>query len=181
MKDIDTQELMRKISFVFQDSKLIRGSIIDNLRISKPEADINEINNAITNAQCSDIIAKFPEGLNTIIGSEGVYLSGGETQRLCVARAFLKDSPIIILDEATAYSDPDNESKMQKALTNLSANKTLIMIAHRLSYVKNADVIAVLNEGKLVETGKFDELINHNGVFASMWRDYQNSLSWKIK
>ena len=127
-----------------------------------------------------DIIGKFPEGIDTVIGSEGVYLSGGESQRLCVARAILKDAPVIILDEVAAYSDPDNEKRMNESLKALAHNKTVIMIAHRLSGVRDADVIAVLDDGKVIESGSFDELMTNGGTFSRMWNEYQSSLSWEI-
>ena len=180
VKDIAHHDLMDKIAFVFQDSRLIRGTIIDNVKLARPDASHEEVISAIESAQCMDIPAKFPEGLDTVIGSEGVYLSGGQIQRLCVARALLKDSPVVILDEAAAYSDPDNEALMTQALSALSHSKTVIMIAHRLSSVRNADIIAVLDGGKLVETGTFEELISRKGAFFRMWNEYQASLSWNI-
>jgi ATP-binding cassette subfamily B protein len=148
--------------------------------MSRPDASPEEVMNALEKAQCMDIIEKLPEGINTIIGSEGVYLSGGESQRLCVARAILKDSPVIILDEAAAYSDPDNEKRMNESLKALAKNKTVIMIAHRLSGVRDADVIAVLDDGRIIESGSFDELMTNSGTFRKLWNEYQRSLSWEI-
>ena len=181
IRRVKNSDLMKMIAIVFQDSRLIKGSILDNVRMSRPNASREEVMNALTLAQCDEVIAKLPDGIDTLTGSEGVYLSGGETQRLAVARAILKDSPVIILDEATAFADPDNEHKMQAALRNLAADKTVIMIAHRLSTVKDADIIAVLDEGRVIETGKFTELVEKGGAFAKMWKDYQTSLTWKIK
>lgn len=180
IKDISTEDLMNQIAIVFQDSRLIKGSILDNVRMSRPDASPEEVMNALEKAQCMDIIEKLPNGINTIIGSEGVYLSGGESQRLCVARAILKDSPVIILDEAAAYSDPDNEKRMNESLKALAKNKTVIMIAHRLSGVRDADVIAVLDDGRIIESGSFDELMTNSGTFRKLWNEYQRSLSWEI-
>ena len=180
VKNIDKEELMNTVSFVFQNSHLIKGTILDNVRLGKPEADEKEVIAALKAAQCMDIIEKFPDGINTVIGSKGVYLSGGEAQRIAVARAILKNSPIIILDEATAFADPDNESKVQAAFNELAKGRTVIMIAHRLSTVTNADKIFVLKDGQLIENGKFDELTSSNGFFSAMWRDYQQSVQWKV-
>ena len=154
VKNIEKEELNNTVSYVFQNSKLINASIRDNVLLGKPNASIEEVMSALKKAQCLDIIDKFDKGIETVIGSKGVYLSGGETQRIAIARAILKNSPIVILDEATAFADPDNEVKIQKALDELSKDKTVIMIAHRLSTVKNADCIFVLQNGKLVEQGK---------------------------
>lgn len=158
MKNIDKNELMDTVSFVFQNSHLIKGSILDNVRMGKPNATDKEVLAALKSAQCMDIIEKFPDGVNTVIGSQGVYLSGGETQRIAIARAMLKNAPILILDEATAFADPDNEAKVQAALNNLAQHRTVIMIAHRLSTVVNADRIFVLKDGHLAESGSFTEL-----------------------
>lgn len=181
VKDIGKEELMNTVSFVFQNSKLIKASILDNVRLGKPNATEAEVMQALKAAQCMDIIEKFPNGVNTMIGSEGVYLSGGEVQRIAIARAVLKNSPIIILDEATAFADPDNEAKVQAAFNELARGKTVIMIAHRLSTVVNADRIFVLREGKLAENGTFDELLNNGGTFANMWHEYQRSIEWKVE
>lgn len=180
VKQIPKDELMNTVSFVFQNSRLIKGSILDNVRLSKPEASEAEVMAALKAAQCMDIIEKFPQGVNTVIGSEGIYLSGGEMQRIAIARAMLKNAPVLILDEATAFADPDNEVKVQQALGELARGKTVIMIAHRLSTVANADRIFVLRDGKVVEDGRFDELKAQNGLFADMWNDYQKSVQWKV-
>lgn len=181
VKDIGKEELMNTVSFVFQNSKLIKASILDNVRLGKPNATEAEVMQALKAAQCMDIIEKFPNGVNIMIGSEGVYLSGGEVQRIAIARAVLKNSPIIILDEATAFADPDNEAKVQAAFNELARGKTVIMIAHRLSTVVNADRIFVLREGKLAENGTFDELLKNGGIFANMWHEYQRSVEWKVE
>lgn len=181
VKDIGKEELMNTVSFVFQNSKLIKASILDNVRLGKPNATEAEVMQALKAAQCMDIIEKFPNGVNTMIGSEGVYLSGGEAQRIAIARAVLKNSPIIILDEATAFADPDNEAMVQAAFNELARGKTVIMIAHRLSTVVNADRIFVLREGKLAENGTFDELVKNGGTFANMWNEYRRSIEWKVE
>ena len=180
VRQIPKDELMNTVSFVFQNSRLIKGSILDNVRLSKPEASEAEVMAALRAAQCMDIIEKFPQGVNTVIGSEGIYLSGGEMQRIAIARAMLKNAPVLILDEATAFADPDNEVKVQQALGELARGKTVIMIAHRLSTVANADRIFVLRDGKVIEDGRFDELKAQNGLFADMWSDYQKSVQWKV-
>ena len=180
VKQIPKDELMNTVSFVFQNSRLIKGSILDNVRLSNPAASEAEVMAALKAAQCMDIIEKFPQGVNTVIGSEGIYLSGGEMQRIAIARAMLKNAPVLILDEATAFADPDNEVKVQQALGELARGKTVIMIAHRLSTVANADRIFVLRDGKVVEDGGFDELKAQNGLFADMWNDYQKSVQWKV-
>lgn len=180
VKQIPKDELMNTVSFVFQNSRLIKGSILDNVRLSNPAASEAEVMAALKAAQCMDIIEKFPQGVNTVIGSEGIYLSGGEMQRIAIVRAMLKNAPVLILDEATAFADPDNEVKVQQALGELARGKTVIMIAHRLSTVANADRIFVLRDGKVVEDGRFDELKAQNGLFADMWNDYQKSVQWKV-
>ncbi len=181
VKDIDKSELMDTVSFVFQNSRLIKGSILDNVRMGKPNATDGEVLAALSAAQCMDIIEKFPDGVHTVIGSQGVYLSGGETQRLAIARAMLKNAPVLILDEATAFADPDNETKVQMAFNALAKGRTVIMIAHRLSTVVNADRIYVLKEGRLAESGSFAELSRQaDSLFGTMWRDYQQSVQWKV-
>lgn len=181
VKDIDKSELMDTVSIVFQNSRLIKGSILDNVRMGKPNATDGEVLAALSAAQCMDIIEKFPDGVHTVIGSQGVYLSGGETQRLAIARAMLKNAPVLILDEATAFADPDNETKVQAAFNALAKGRTVIMIAHRLSTVVNADRIYVLKEGRLAESGSFAELSGQaDSLFGTMWRDYQQSVQWKV-
>ena len=180
VRDISKDELMNTVSFVFQNSKLIKASILDNVKMGKSNATDEEVLNALRAAQCMDIIEKFPDGVNTVIGSRGVYLSGGEMQRIAIARAVLKNAPIIILDEATAFADPDNEVKVQKAFAKLSEGKTVIMIAHRLSTVRNVDCIYVISDGKIVEYGNRAELIEKKGMFYKMQNDYQSSVGWKV-
>lgn len=181
VKDIDKNELMDTVSFVFQNSHLIKGTILDNVRMGKPKATDEEVMAALKAAQCMDIIEKFPNGVNTVIGSQGIYLSGGETQRIVIARAILKNAPVVILDEATAFADPDNETKVQIAFNELAKRRTVIMIAHRLSTIVNADTIFVLKEGHIVESGSFAELSGQKGsLFGAMWRDYQQSVQWKM-
>lgn len=181
VKEIKKEDLMNTISFVFQNSRLIKASILDNVRLGKPDASEEEVLDALKAAQCMDIIEKFPDGIHTVIGTKGVYLSGGEQQRIAIARAMLKNTPVIILDEATAYSDPDNENQIQKAFEILAKNKTVIMIAHRLSTVANTDHIYVLADGRIVESGNRDSLCKKNALFAKMWNDYQSSVQWKVK
>ena len=180
IREIPKEELMDTVSFVFQDSKLIKATIADNVRLGKPDATDEEIAAALHTAQCDDIIQKFPDGADTVIGTKGVFLSGGEQQRIAIARAVLKNSPIIILDEATAFADPDNEIKVQKAFSELSKGKTVIMIAHRLSTVANVDCIYVIKDGIVAESGKREELLEKNGVFAKMWKNYAESVEWKV-
>lgn len=181
VKEIKKEDLMNTISFVFQNSRLIKASILDNVRLGKTDASEEEVLDALKAAQCMDIIEKFPDGIHTVIGTKGVYLSGGEQQRIAIARAMLKNTPVIILDEATAYSDPDNENQIQKAFEILAKNKTVIMIAHRLSTVANTDHIYVLADGRIVESGNRDSLCKKDGLFAKMWNDYQSSVQWKVK
>lgn len=180
VKDIPKEELMNNVSFVFQNSRLIKASILDNVRLGKPSAEKEEVMQALKAAQCMDIIEKFPSGVNTIIGTKGVYLSGGEQQRIAIARAMLKNAPIIILDEATAFADPDNEAKVQAAFTRLAKGRTVIMIAHRLSTVANADCIYVLQDGHIVQSGDCKTLTQTDGLFKRMWLEYQKSVQWKV-
>lgn len=168
------------ISFVFQNSRLLKGSILDNVRLGRPQATEAEVLAALKAAQCMDIIEKFPAGIHTVIGTKGVYLSGGEQQRIAIARAMLKNAPILILDEATAFADPDNEAKVQAAFARLAKGKTVLMIAHRLSTVANADCIYVVRDGQIAESGTKDELCAQNGLFARMWQEYQASVQWKV-
>ena len=182
VKNIDKNELMNTVSFVFQNSHLVKGTILDNVRMGKPDAADEEVLAALHAAQCTDIIEKFPDGVHTVIGSQGIYLSGGEAQRLAIARAMLKNAPVLILDEATAFADPDNETKVQAAFNALAKGRTVIMIAHRLSTIVNADRIFVLNEGHLSESGSFAELSGKkDSLFGTMWQDYQQSVRWKVE
>ncbi len=180
VKDIGKEELMNTVSFVFQNSRLIKASILDNVRLGKPDATKEQVMRALEAAQCMDILEKFPKGVETVLGTKGVYLSGGEQQRIAIARAMLKNTPIIILDEATAFADPDNENKVQAAFNELAKGKTVIMIAHRLSTVANADCIYVLKDGEIAESGRINELCEKDGLFAKMWKDYQTSIQWKV-
>ena len=180
VRDIPKEELMDTISFVFQNSRLLKGSILDNVRLGRAQATEAEVLAALKAAQCMDIVEKFPEGIHTAIGTKGVYLSGGEQQRIAIARAMLKNAPILLLDEATAFADPDNEAKVQAAFAQLAKGKTVLMIAHRLSTVANADCIYVVQDGRITETGTKDELCAQNGLFARMWQDYQASVQWKV-
>ena len=180
VRDIPKEELMDTISFVFQNSRLLKGSILDNVRLGRPQATEAEVLAALKAAQCMDIVEKFPAGIHTVIGTKGVYLSGGEQQRIAIARAMLKNVPILILDEATAFADPDNEAKVQAAFAQLAKGKTVLMIAHRLSTVANADCIYVVQDGQIVESGTKDALCAQNGLFARMWHDYQASVQWKV-
>ena len=180
VRDIPKEELMDTISFVFQNSRLLKGSILDNVRLGRAQATEAEVLAALKAAQCMDIVEKFPAGIHTVIGTKGVYLSGGEQQRIAIARAMLKNVPILILDEATAFADPDNEAKVQAAFAQLAKGKTVLMIAHRLSTVANADCIYVVQDGQIVESGTKDALCAQNGLFARMWHDYQASVQWKV-
>lgn len=180
VRDITSSELMNQISYVFQDSKLLKMSILENVRIGRPDATDAEVMKALEEAQCMDIVEKLPDGVHTKIGAEGVYVSGGEAQRLSIARAFLKNAPVLILDEATAFADPDNEQRVQAAFEKLSRDKTVIMIAHRLSTVTNADRIYVLKDGTVAESGSHKELTAQEGVYAHMWEEYNKSVDWKV-
>ena len=187
IRDIPKETLMNKVSFVFQNSRLIKASILENVRMAKPNATREEIAHALEAAQCLDIIEKLPNGIDTVVGTKGVYLSGGEQQRIAIARAILKNAPILILDEATAFADPDNEVRVQQALSALSKGesadsprKTVIMIAHRLSSITDADCIYVLQDGEIVESGTHSGLIEKNGIFTKMWKNYSEAAEWKI-
>ena len=164
MRDITSSELMNQISYVFQDSKLLKMSILENVRFGKPDATDEEVMQALKDAQCMDIIDKFKDGVHTMIGAKGIHVSGGEAQRLSIARAFLKNAPVLILDEATAFADPDNEQKVQKAFENLS----------------NADRIYVLKDGAIAEEGSHGELLKSHGIYAHMWEEYNKSVNWKV-
>jgi len=180
VKDLSAKNLMELVSFVFQDSRLIKKSVLENVRMARPDASEAEVLEALEKAQCMDIIEKLPNGINTVLGEKGTYLSGGEQQRITIARAVLKNAPILILDEATAFADPDNETKVQAAFEELSRNKTLIMIAHRLSTVMNADRIFVMDDGKCIESGDHNELMNKNGLYRHMFDEYTKSIEWKV-
>lgn len=180
VRDIPKKELSETVSFVFQDAKLLKMSVLDNVRLSKPNATKKEVLKALHDAQCDDIAEKLPNGVDTVIGANGVYLSGGEQQRISIARVMLKNSPILILDEATAFADPDNETKVQEAFSAMSKGKTVIMIAHRLSTVTNADRIYVLENGKVAESGTHDTLTKSDGLYAKMWDEYNRSANWKV-
>ena len=180
VKNIKASDLMNTVSFVFQDSKLLKMSIFDNVRMGNKNAMREEVIEAIHNAQCDDIIEKLPGGIDTVIGSKGTYLSGGETQRIAIARAMLKNAPILILDEATAFADPDNEAKVQAAFSKLSEGKTVIMIAHRLSSVTEVDRIYVLKNGQICQSGTHENLLSQDGLYAHMWKEFNKSVSWKV-
>ncbi len=180
VRNIKKEILMDNVSFVFQNSHLIKGTILDNVRMARPQASKEEVMNALEKSQCMDIVKKLPNGVDTVVGTNGVYLSGGEQQRIAIARVMLKNSPIVILDEATAFADPDNEVMVQKAFSELAKDRTVIMIAHRLSTVAGADRIYVLKDGKIEEYGKYNELINNGGMFSKMWNDYRHSVDWKV-
>lgn len=180
VKEISSKQLMDMVSFVFQDSKLLKTSILENVRMGKKDATREEVMQALKEAQCEDIIAKLPDGIDTVIGSSGTYVSGGEAQRLSIARAMLKNAPILILDEATAFADPDNEAKVQEAFSRLSKGKTVIMIAHRLSSIVDADRICVLKDGSIAEEGTHETLLGESGVYAHMWEEYNKSVQWKV-
>ena len=172
---------MNNIAFVFQNNRLFKDSVFENVRAAKPEATEEEVKKALHLAQCDDIIEKLPNGIHTVIGPEGTYLSGGEQQRIALARAILKDAPIIVLDEATAFADPENEALIQKAFKALTQGRTVIMIAHRLSTVTGADKIIVLDSGKVVEEGTHENLSSSDGLYSRMWKDYNRAAEWKIK
>lgn len=180
VKEIHQKALMDMVSFVFQDSRLLKMSIYENVRMGKKNATREEVVKALKNAQCEDIIAKLPDGIDTVIGSKGTYLSGGEAQRISIARAMIKNAPILILDEATAFADPDNEAKVQAAFSRLSQGKTVIMIAHRLSSVIDADRIFVLRDGEICQSGTHKELEKADGLYAHMWKEYNQSVCWKV-
>ena len=180
VRELDGAALMGQMAFVFQDTRLFKESLLENIRAARTDASREEVLAAAHAAQCDDILEKLPQGLDTVVGARGVYLSGGEQQRIALARAILKDAPIVVLDEATAFADPENEHQIQKAFETLTRNKTVLMIAHRLSTVQNADNIIVLNEGKIAEQGSHSALLEKNGVYAAMWADYQRSAQWKV-
>lgn len=180
IREIPHADLMKMVAFVFQDPKLFKDTLLENIRAGRPSATRDEVLQAARLAQCDDILEKFPDGLDTVVGSKGVYLSGGETQRIAIARAILKDAPIVVLDEATAYADPENEQQIQKAFEGLVKGKTVIMIAHRLSTIQDADLILVMKQGELVESGTHDALVKQGGEYAKMWSNYTKTTKWHI-
>ncbi len=180
VRDMRKDELMRNVSFVFQNTRLFKTSLIENLRYGNPDATTEQINRAIDLSQSREIIDRLPQGLDTVIGAEGTYLSGGEQQRIVLARAILKDAPIVVLDEATAFADPENEQLIRKALAHLTQGKTVLMIAHRLTTVQDADSIVVVNDGEIVEQGTHEELLSEEKYYYRMWNEYQQSVSWKL-
>ena len=181
VRDISTKELMQNISFVFQNTTLFKDSIYNNVAIGRKGASKDDVKKALSLAQCDDIIEELPDGINTVIGTEGTYLSGGQQQRIALARAILKDAPIIILDEATALADPENEYMIQKAISEITRDKTVIMIAHRLSTVKNVDKIYVVDNGRIVENGNHNNLVEDGGLYSRMWDEFNKSIQWKVK
>jgi len=178
--DISRRDLARNISFVFQDSRLLAASIAENVSMGKLSATRREVEDALRRAQCDDIIAKLPDGMDTVVGSKGVYLSGGEAQRIAIARQILKGSPIVILDEATAFADPDNEQRIRAALAEVTKGKTVITIAHRLEGMPSADRVYLLSEGSVVEAGTHDELLRRGGAYAALWREYNRAANYKL-
>ena len=180
VRKLDSRTLMSRVAFVFQDTRLFKQSLLENIRAARPETTREQVLEAARAAQCGDILEKLPDGLDTVIGTKGVYLSGGECQRIALARAILKDAPIVALDEATAFADPENEHQIQKAFETLTRGKTVLMIAHRLSTIRNADQIIVLKEGKIAEQGTHRQLLETGGIYAEMWADYQRSAQWKV-
>lgn len=180
VREISSKQLMNMVSFVFQDSRLLKISILENVRMGRKDATREEVLQALKDAQCEDIIAKLPDGIDTVIGSKGTYVSGGEAQCLAIARAMLKNAPILILDEATAFADPDNEAKVQEAFSRLSKGKTVIMIAHRLSSIVDSDRICVLKDGSIAEEGTHEALLEKDGLYAHMWEEYNKSVHWKV-
>ena len=180
VRQMDKAELMHSVSFVFQNTRLFKTSILENVRYGTPEATLDEVNRAIDLSQSREIIDRLPQGLNTIIGSEGTYLSGGEQQRIVLARAILKDAPIVVLDEATAFADPENEHLIREALAHLTHGKTVLMIAHRLTTVQDADSIVVVANGRIAEQGSHEELMARKSMYNRMWNEYQQSVAWKL-
>ena len=180
VRELDSAALMGQVAFVFQDTRLFKESLLENIRAARPDASREEVLAAAHAAQCDDILEKLPQGLDTVVGARGVYLSGGEQQRIALARAILKDAPIVVLDEATAFADPENEALIQKAFAKLTKDRTVIMIAHRLSTVVGADQILVLDKGEVLERGTHEELTAAGGLYTRMWADYTQAIKWKI-
>ena len=180
VKNIASEKLSEIVSFVFQDSKLLKTNILENVRMAKPDATDEEVLSALQRAQCSDIIDRLPEGAKSVLGSKGTYLSGGEQQRIAIARVMLRNTPVLILDEATAFADPENEEKVLKAFDEISKGKTVIKIAHRLSTIVNCDKIFVLKDGKITEQGKHSQLLDKQGIYSRIWNEYQKSVEWTI-
>ncbi len=180
VKDIAHEELMEHISFVFQNTRLFKTSLLENIKYGNQNATMDEVNRAVDLAQCREIIDHLPNGLNTMIGTDGTYLSGGEQQRIALARAFVKNAPILVLDEATAFTDPENEHLIQQALLKLMEGKTVLMIAHRLTSIVDADTILVINNGKIAEQGTHNQLLNNKGIYSKMWNEYRQSVNWTI-
>lgn len=180
VREINNHDLMEQVAFVFQDTKLFKVSVLENIRMAKPGATTEEVKAAAHAARCDDILEKLPQGLDTVVGTQGIYLSGGEAQRIALARAILKDAPIVVLDEATAFADPENEALIQKAFGELTRGKTVLMIAHRLSTIQNADQILVMEKGVVKEQGSHRELLAQSGLYAEMWQDYQQAAAWKV-
>ena len=181
LREIGSARIRSFESYVFQNNHLIKGSLLDNVRLGRPDASAEEVDEALRLAQCDDIVSKMPDGLSTVIGPGGVHLSGGEVQRISIARAILRDAPVVILDEATAFADPENEHLIQKAFEELAKGRTVLLIAHRLTTVRNADLICVMENGRIAESGRHDDLIAACGKYKAMWDDYQKALSWKVK
>ncbi len=180
VRQTDPHVLMDQVAFVFQNDRLFKASILENVSVARPSATREEVRAALSAAQCDDILAKLPDGMDTMIGTDGTYLSGGEQQRVALARAILKNAPIVVLDEATAFADPENEVLIQKAFAVLTKGRTVIMIAHRLSTVVGADKIIVLDGGHVEETGTHAQLVRAGGLYARMWADYNQAAKWKI-
>ena len=181
VRDIEKQELMKRVAFVFQNTCLFKDTLLNNIKAARPDASREEVLRAVDDAQCRDIIDRLPNGLDTLVGTGGTYLSGGENQRIALARAILKDAPIIVLDEATAFADAENEHQIQLAFERLTKNKTVLMIAHRLSTIQDADLILVFKDGQIAERGNHEELLASDGIYSSMWQAYQKQIAWKIR
>ena len=181
VRDIEKQELMKRVAFVFQNTCLFKDTLLNNIKAARPDVGREEVLRAVDDAQCRDIIDRLPNGLDTLVGTGGTYLSGGENQRIALARAILKDAPIIVLDEATAFADAENEHQIQLAFERLTKNKTVLMIAHRLSTIQDADLILVFKDGQIAERGNHEELLASDGIYSSMWQAYQKQIAWKIR